>query len=119
MKRERHEEIEEFEEEEELDEQNKNFCIQLDDKYRITADTHNYILQKLVANKNKPIWQAIYFFQEIPELLNDYTHQILRRGTVRTLEQYITKADNITKRLENLCRVNAGEICKKALKEWN
>ena len=69
--------------------------LQLDDKYRIFCDEHNFILQrKTDPDKNprksrKPKettdqWKNLGYWQDLSQLLSSYTRQVLRSEIGKT-----------------------------------
>jgi len=121
------EEIEEFEEDE-IDEENfefdgdeyKNFCIDLDDKFRILADKRNYILQTRSIIKEDCIkkigkntfrfkkgdytkWSNFYYCNSISELLRGYVTLKVRASGIKTLKGFRSASDDVVRSLESLC----------------
>jgi len=66
--------------------------LQLDDKYRIVSDEHNFTLQRKADPKKNPRkskqdkvasdqWKNIGYWKDLSQLLASYTRQILRAKT--------------------------------------
>ncbi len=69
--------------------------LQLDDKYRIFSDEHNFILQRKTdpeknPRKNKKVkegtdqWRNLGYWADLSQLLASYTRQVLRSKTGKT-----------------------------------
>ncbi len=63
--------------------------LQLDDKYRIVSDEHNFTLQRKANPKKNPRkgkkatkttdpWKNIWYRKDLSQLLASYTRQVLR-----------------------------------------
>ena len=90
--------------------------LQLDNKYRIVSDEHNFILQRKSDPKKNPRggkkantsaekWKNIGYWGDLSQLLASYTRQVLRSKTgktsltalsrdLRTLRQAIERIGN-------------------------
>ena len=67
----------------------KTMTLQIDDKYRVVSDEHNFILQRKAdpkkdrrkRKKAKQItdqWKNIGYWKDLSQLLASYTRQVLR-----------------------------------------
>ncbi len=68
---------------------------QLDDNFRISADEHNFILQRKADSKKGPRkgrkakevtdrWKNLGYWKDVSQLLSSYTRQVLRSEIGKT-----------------------------------
>ncbi len=79
--------------------------LQLDNKYRIVSDEHNFILQRKSDPKKNPRkgkkakaatdqWKNLGYWKDISQLLASYTRQVLRSEIGKTnLKTYLVTCE--------------------------
>ena len=92
--------------------------LQLDDKYRIVSDEHNFTLQRKADPKKNPRkgkkakeagdqWRNIGFWKDLSQLLASYTRQVLRSKTGKTSLKALSRdLRSLTQAIERI-----GEQC--------
>jgi len=84
----------------------------LDDKYRLTSDPNNIVLEQKTVRKEgkqsgKEVWTAVAYYPNISQALNGYTERRQRlsktkswNGIEKLLKSLHTSLNNISQRLK-------------------
>jgi len=90
--------------------------LELDEKYRVVSDRHNFILQKRTSAekargrmKGKAEggrWRDIGYWKQLDQLLRAYTRQKLRGSTVEGIEEVLSFLAQINAKIDPI-----GEQC--------
>jgi len=90
--------------------------LELDQRYRIVSDRHNFILQEKTSAKNARgrmkdrakggRWRDIGYWQQLDQLLRSYTRQELRGSTVEGIEEVLPFLAQINAKIDRI-----GEQC--------
>jgi len=83
--------------------------ILLDDKYRITADPKQYILQVKVSKSLKNPdreqgWRSEGYFSTLSGLLNHYSERALRESDVSSLAEAVKFMETLHNNLKHLLK---------------
>lgn len=60
--------------------------VPINDKYRITSDTHNFIIEERQKSTAKRPWKAIKFYSHIDGLLWGLFNQIVLKSSAQSVE---------------------------------
>lgn len=85
--------------------------IQLDDNYRITADSKQYILQEIrVAKEGKNAGEETYstigFYGKLSHLLKAYKEVSIRSSEATTMQEVLEIIKNIDKKIDEILKDN-------------
>ncbi len=77
--------------------------IKINLEWRLTADDHNYILQKRFPGKNgNPYWKNRYFYPTLDMALRDCRAVLLKDTSCPTLEELLEALEASSKKLEGI-----------------
>lgn len=77
--------------------------IKLDDKYKITSDSRQYMLQKLVGKDKKTgedVYNPVAYSQEPIHLIKVYASRYVRGSSASSLQELVSTYQSTVKRLE-------------------
>ena len=86
--------------------------LELDKRYRVVSDRHNFILQEKTSAENARgrmkdrakggNWRDIGYWKQLDQLLRSYTRQKLRGSTVESIEEVLSYLAQINAKTDRI-----------------
>jgi len=70
--------------------------IPINDRYRITSDEYQWIIQKMRNRKGKEDWQARLYYPTLKAALEGLGDLMVRQSDVATLADALVEVENVT-----------------------
>ena len=75
---------------------NKETIIPINEEYRLTADTHQWIIQQVRSRKGEKDWQSKWFYPTVQSALKGLGELMVRRSGAQTLAEALETVEKVT-----------------------